>query len=448
VTTKTDDKLQDRSPGAARPAKEPIKTMAQAKAKLEPGKYPVAGHLGLFLIVPEHGEPTFATRFRLAGKRHEISHGPISRTSLGDAIAKHRAALALRDQGINPIAERRQRKQDNLASVREAAAAAKEAAKTCTVADLLDAFLAAKGRSWKHRYAVVAWSSPVRIHALPMIGGKPVHDVTFQTVAAVLAATAAKGTADKRLAETTRRLRDRLIQMFDFALAHGLRDIALGNPAAERIIKSQTPRRRRKEQKHYRRLDLDAAPGALQAIHALARAGNPDAAAWTLMALTQVRPSVAVEAAKGEFDLNKALWRVPAIKMKTEEEFITPLSAPALALVKQWFDRSTGERLFPWRGGGLIPYATFARMPHRHGLNLGSAHSWRSVFADWCGDIANVDSELRELQLAHALPEVREAYRRGKGLEHRSRLLERYAAWLCGGQQHAVVPFPTAGLGG
>jgi hypothetical protein len=85
-------------------------------------------------------------------------------------------------------------------------------------------------------------------------------------------------------------------------------------------------------------------------------------------------------------------------------------------------------------------------MPRQHGLDLGSAHSWRSVFADWCGDIANVDSELRELQLAHALPEVREAYRRGKGLEHRRRLLDRYAAWLTGEQQHAVVPFP-AGLG-
>jgi integrase len=427
------------APGAE---KKPIKTMTQAKAELEPGKHPVAGHPGLFLIVLERGERSWMTRFRLAGARHEISHGPTSRTSLSDAIAKHRAALALRDQGINPIAERRQRKQDNLASAR-----ATKDVKSCTVADLLDAFLAAKGRGWKHRYAVAAWSSPVRNHALPMIGGKPVNDVTFQTVAAVLAATAAKGTADKRLADTTRRLRDRLIQMFDFALAHGIRDIALDNPAAERIIKSQMPRRRRKEQKHYRRLDLDAAPAALQAVHTLARDGNPDAAAWTLMAFTQVRPSVAVEAAKGEFDLDKAVWRIPARKMKTEEEFITPLSTPALALVKQWFARSPGDRLFPWRGGGQIPYATFARMPRRHGLNLGSAHSWRSVFADWCGDIANVDSELRELQLAHALPEVREAYRRGKGLEHRRRLLDRYAAWLAGEQQHTVVPFP-AGLGG
>jgi integrase len=425
---------------APRARKKPIKNMAQANAELEPGKYPVADSRGLFLIVPERGERTFATRFRLAGKRREISHGPISRTSLADAAAKHRAALALRDQGINPIAERRQRKQDSLAAV-------KDAPKTHTFADLLEAFLAAKGRGWKHRYAVAVWSSPVRNHALPMIGHKPVNDITFQAVTAVLSATSAKGTADKRLADTTRRLRIRLIQIFDFALAHGIRDIALGNPAAERIIKSQIPKRRRKEQKHYRRLDLEAAPAALQAIHALARAGNPDAAAWTLMAFTQVRPSVAVEAAKGEFDLDKALWRVPAFQMKTEEEFITPLSAPALALVKQWFERSPGAWLFPWRGGGLIPYATFARTPHRHGLDLGSAHSWRSVFADWCGDIANVDSELRELQLAHTLSEVRAAYRRGKGLEHRRRLLDRYAAWLTGEQQHAVVPFP-AGLGG
>jgi integrase len=426
---------------APRTKKKPIKTMAQAKAELEPqGKYPVADHRGLFLIVPERGERTFVTRFRLAGKRREISHGPISRTSLADAIAKHRAALALRDQGINPIAERRQRKQDNLA-------AAKDAPKTHTFADLLDDFLAAKGRGWKHRYAVSVWSSPVRNHALPIIGHKPVNDITFQAVAAVLSATIAKGADNRRLADTTRRLRIRLIQIFDFALAHGVRDIALGNPAAEGIIKSQIPKRRRKDQKHYRRLGLDAAPDAFQAIHALARAGNPDAAAWTLMAFTQVRPSVAVEAAKLEFDLDKALWTVPAIKMKTEEEFITPLSAPALALVKQWFDRSPGDRLFPWRGGGVIPYATFARTPHRHGLDLGSAHSWRSVFADWCGDRTEVDSELRELQLAHALPEVREAYRRGKGLEHRRRLLERYAAWLAGDHQHAVIPFPV-GLGG
>ena len=333
----------------------------------------------------------------LPPRRHppDISHGPISRTSLTDAVAKHRAALALRDQGLT-------RSPSDANANKTASRRVKDALKH-TFADLLDVFLAAKGRGWKHRYAVAVWSSPVRCHALPMIGGKSVNDVTFQAVAAVLAATAAKGTADKRLADTTRRLRIRLIQIFDFALAHGIRDIALGNPAAERIIKSQIPKRRRKEQKHYRRLDLDAAPAAFQAIHALARAGNPDAAAWTLMAFTQVRPSVAVEAAKVEFNLDKAVWSVPAIKMKTEEEFITPLSAPALALVNM-VRPLTGDPTLPMARRRadplrhLRPYAPPARTSTSDRRIVGDR-----VFADWCGDIANVDSELRELQLAHAL---------------------------------------------
>ena len=56
-------------------------------------------------------------------------------------------------------------------------------------------------------------------------------------------------------------------------------------------------------------------------------------AAFRLMWLTLCRPSEAVEAQWAEFDLDTAVWRIPAARMKKREEHVITLPTQA---VVQW----------------------------------------------------------------------------------------------------------------
>jgi len=55
-------------------------------------------------------------------------------------------------------------------------------------------------------------------------------------------------------------------------------------------------------------------------------------------------------------------------------------------------------------------------------------HGLRSTFRDWRGDVDESDDELAELSLNHAGGDrARRAYRRGRALERRRALMERWA---------------------
>lgn len=49
----------------------------------------------------------------------------------------------------------------------------------------------------------------------------------------------------------------------------------------------------------------------------------------------------------GEFDLERAEWRVPATRMKMKAEHIVPLSRQALAALEELRTFSHGDLLFP-----------------------------------------------------------------------------------------------------
>jgi hypothetical protein len=54
-------------------------------------------------------------------------------------------------------------------------------------------------------------------------------------------------------------------------------------------------------------------------------------------------------------------------------------------------------------------------------------HGLRSTFRDWAGDVDGSDDELAEISLHHAVGDrTRRAYRRGKALERRRQLMERW----------------------
>jgi integrase len=78
--------------------------------------------------------------------------------------------------------------------------------------------------------------------------------------------------------------------------------------------------------------------------------------AFRLMWLTLCRPSEAVEARWGEFDLDAAIWRIPAERMKKRKEHVIPLPTQAVEILRA-LHGLTGRyaHLFPHRDDKTKP---------------------------------------------------------------------------------------------
>jgi integrase len=103
------------------------------------------------------------------------------------------------------------------------------------------------------------------------------------------------------------------------------------------------------------------------------------------------------------------------------------------------------DYVFPGaRPNAPLAYDGFAKSLHKIGITHATPHSWRSVFRDWAGDVADIPRDLAETQLAHSLGATEAAYRRLSAVEKRRGVLERYAAWLRGEVDGNVIQFPGA----
>ena len=78
-----------------------------------------------------------------------------------------------------------------------------------------------------------------------------------------------------------------------------------------------------------------------------------------LMWRTLARPAEVVEAEWAEFDLDNALWTIPAKRMKARREHVIPLPSQAVKMLKT-LQELTGHRqhLFPGRDNPLGPMAS------------------------------------------------------------------------------------------
>jgi integrase len=237
--------------------------------------------------------------------------------------------------------------------------------------------------------------------------------------------------------ETARRSRARIETVLDSAIAKGQCDATRRNPADAKLIAKIHPLRRRGEREHYRAVPLDAAPAIFRRLRERAETSTP-IAAWLFMIATAARPSEAFYARWDEIDLDKALWTVPAARMKSGRKHAIPRSSLALAILKRQATVRSGDAVFPGGSGSPLSYPTFTRALTEAGIDAETPHSWRSIFRDWAGDYGRIDRDLAEAALAHSLGATEASYRRRTAVEARRPAMETYASWLLGDLPHAL----------
>ncbi len=172
--------------------------------------------------------------------------------------------------------------------------------------------------------------------------------------------------------------------------------------------------------------------------------------AFRLMWLTLCRPSEAVEAQWSEFDLDAAIWRIPADRMKKRKEHSVPLPRQAVEMLRA-LHGITGRHvhLFPHRDDRTKPMiaASFRQMLNVLGWGgKYSPHATRTTGSTRLNELA-FESDWIERQLAHAEPNaVRRTYNHAEHLSDRARMMQQWAdmldAWKRGGNN--VTPMKKA----
>jgi integrase len=152
-----------------------------------------------------------------------------------------------------------------------------------------------------------------------------------------------------------------------------------------------------------------------------------------LIILTAARTSEVLKARWPEFDLEAAVWTVPATRMKAGREHRVPLSAPAVTLLhglRPLGKAGLGDWVFPGlRANESLSPTALAMLLRRMGRDI-TTHGFRSTFRDWCAECTVYPREVAEAALAHMLrDETEAAYQRSDLLEKRRRLMEEWGAY-------------------
>jgi integrase len=380
-------------------------SVRNAKAGSKPQKISDGG--GLFLFIQPSGSKLWRLAYRFAGKQRTLALGVHPAVSLADARAGRDHAKKLLAGGIDPSAQRK---------VTRHAAIASAANTFRLVAEELMAKHEREGRAEitlkKNRWLLSL--------AYGAIGNRPVSEVTAPEVLEVVRKVERRGRY-----ETAKRLRALCGMVFRYAIA------------TSRAQRDPTADLRGALTVH--RVNHRAAIVDPKAIGALLRAidgfeGQPTTRAALRLAVHVFARSKELRHAEwSEFDLDAAVWSIPAPKMKMRRPHRVPLSRQSLAIIRD-LKEITGEGrwLFPSVRTVLRPISENTLNAALRRLGYASeemcTHGFRSMASTRLNEMGRWNPDAIERQLSHQEPNaVRRAYTHAT--EYWAERVEMMQAW-------------------
>lgn len=378
----------------------------------KPGRHADGG--GLHLLVKETGARSWVYRFMLKGKSRDIGLGAAGQGGISLADARTaRDALRLKVKaGIDPLEERQREATEALAAAQAAAIAG------MTFKAVAEAYIAANEASWRNDKHRQQWRNTLASYVYPVMGELPVAEIGTAHVLKILEPI----WQDKP--ETASRIRGRIETVLDAAKARGYREGE--NPARWRgHIAQILPARSRLTRGHHKAMPYEAIPtfmAKLRERDAMA------ALALEFVILTATRTSEVLGATWAEVDLDKAIWTVPASRMKAGKEHRIPLSPRAVEILEAVKPLGKAS-LFPADKGGKLSTMAMSMLLRRMKLEC-TVHGFRSGFRDWAAECTGYAHEVCEMALAHVIGNKSEAaYRRGDLFDKRRRLMADWATY-------------------
>jgi len=381
--------------------------------KVKPGGKPfkLPDEKGLYLFVSPAGGKLWRLNYRFAGKQKTLSLGPYPDVPLIKARDRRDVARELLADGIDPGEYRKATRglQTGLAANTFEVIGREWYAKTAP--NLADS---TKGKLLKYLEGDV----------FPILGKRPIADLAAPDLLKVIHRIEGRGAVD-----VARRMHNVCGRIFRYAVGKGL---ATRDPSRDIELKDILPPA--DVQHHASVTDPKAAGELLRAIEGFTGTFTTRCA-LRLAPLVFVRPGELRKAEWTEFDFKKSEWRIPAAKMKMKEQHIVPLSAQALAIIREVQALTGGGRyLFPGERTSERPMSenTINAALRRLGYTKDemTGHGFRSLASTLLHELG-LPHAVIESQLAHGeRNKVSAAYNFAKYLPERRAMMQQWADYL------------------
>ena len=395
---------------------------------LKPRKtaYKATDEKGLYLLVTPAGGRLWKLKFRTAtGVEKKLSLGSYPELSLKEARKRRDEARQNLANGIDPAEKKR----------RDIHTAKVTAMNTFT--SVAEAYIAKNERDGLAPNTIVKRRWFVRL-LQKAIGRRPISEIQpFDVLEAVRPYEAAKND------EKAHRALQFVGSVFRYAIAN---QMASSDPT--RDLRGALAKRRPKH--HAAILEPKRVGALLRTIDGYEGQGLPiTRLALQLSPYLFVRPGELRQAEWQEIDLEAAVWRIPAAKMKARQEHVVPLSRQALALFKSAKELTgDGRYVFPSIRTPLKPMSenTVNAGLRRLGFTKDemTAHGFRAMASTLLNESGQWSSDAIERALAHKDKDaVRAAYHRGTHWKERVEMAQWWSDYLDALRDGAeILPFP------
>lgn len=379
----------------------------EVKRITKPGFHAVGGVPGLQLRVKPSGARNWVLRAVVGNKRRDMGLGGFPGVTLGEARARAREHRQMIFDGLDPVEERRKRK-DALRAEQET---------RITFSDAWCEF-------WPDKKAELGtktarhWKASIQNYALPVIGKHIVADLETYHAEDVLRP------IWKTKTVTAKKLRGRLENIMSWATVKGYR--SGDNPFRWKDnLKEILPRPSKVYRaQNFRSLPVADAPEFMAALRQ--RQGHA-AKALEFAILTAARSGEVRGATWDEIDLDAGRWEIPAERMKMDRPHLVPLSDAAIRLLESMPRNS--DLIFPTKLGGMLSdMALLAVLKRMEYIDQTTVHGFRATFKSWANAETDYQDFVSEMALAHSVgDDVQKAYKRSTLMKKRQGLMDDWA---------------------
>lgn len=391
-----------------------LSAMQVKQAKPKESTYKLSDGRGLNLEIRPTGSKYWRLSYRNRKKQKTLALGVYPVVTLAKARDKMLDAKRLLDDGIDPSIHKKQTKAGHDQNTFEPIA--------------MEWFDKQSG-VWSKGHADKVWQT-IKSGALPYLRNLVITDIKSSDVLYVI-----RKIEDRGALDVAARVKQRISAIFRYAIQIGYAEY---NPvdALKDVLKTRKVQYRQS-------IKQGELPDYLSALNYY-RGHSITKYALQFITHTFVRPGELRSAEWEDIDLDKSIWRIPAEKMKMDEEQIVPLSKQIVSLLMQVKEISGNyDLVFPSPHDYLkimsentLTYAIRKRLKFD-----ATAHGFRTTASTILNE-AGWRIDVIERQLAHSeRNKVRAAYNRSQYLAERTDMMQWYSDYLDGLKSNSdVVP--------
>jgi integrase len=372
---------------------------------------------GLYLEVSPAGSKRWFYKYRKDGKEGRMALGSYPDVGAKDARKARDAAKLKKSTGVDPV---QVRKVEKLKATTPDAATFKVTALE---------WYAMKLDSWSSHYAIREKRN-LEKDLFPFLGARRIGDIEAIELLATVRRVEERGALD-----VAHRVLTTAGQVWRYAVATGRtpRDITADIRGALRPHHG----------KHFAAITDPVKLGELIRVIRGYQGGPIVRAALQLAPMLFQRPGELRAAEWAEFDLDAAMWTIPAVRMKRSvdgkrngDPHQVPLPTQALEILRKLHPLTGHSKLlFHGERSHDRPISDntlrAALLTLGYGPDAQSVHGFRATARTLLAEELNIDPLVIEAQLAHAVKDANgRAYNRTQYLKHRTAMMQQWANYL------------------